>query len=113
MRDIFYDIHKLTLSVKTDILIDAFSVKDDWWVDELNCSKSFCRKKIQMSYDETMKMFNDSCHFVVIERRKILYNDYGEVGFSTLLSPSHFLWIILSVDKLNEIVLKYKLKPKQ
>lgn len=111
-RDIFYDIRTLPLEDKVKIIQDAKDACREWWVDELNCSISWSRRRIKMSYEDVMKKYDQKCHTVVILRRGSDPDQYyGEVGFTTMKGVDHFLWVILDVDKLMEIVDKHKLKP--
>lgn len=106
----FYETTGLSLEEKINLLNDSFKLNRKWWVDELDVSKSYSRQKIEMSYDDILGYFNNSCHFVVIQRNG--YDDpYGEIGFSTLgRDPEYFLWLILELDDLYDITNKYKLE---
>ena len=108
-RDIFYDVSELTLEKRIDIIKKAFSLKTTWWVDILDCKKSFRRKCIEMSFEEIMKKFDEKCHFVVIHRQGNFRfeGDFIEVGFCTINvnEPDYFLWIYVPVDK-KDFILK-------
>lgn len=109
IRDIFYKPHSLSLATRKKIIREAFEVNFEWWVDDC---PGWTRRRIEMSFEDIMKKFDQECHFVVIERRGFDPNEYkGEVGFCTLKGNDHYLWIHLSVENLNEIVKKYQLKP--
>lgn len=108
-NDIFYNIRHLTLSEKVMILNEAYTLRERWWVDILDCNISFARQKIEMSFEDIILKFYEKAHFVVIHRKS--FEHYGEIGFCTLKSPEYFLWINLSVEKLQYIVSKFDLKP--
>jgi hypothetical protein len=108
--DDFYNTRKLTVMQKKAICRWAKSVCYSWWVDILDCTKSFARQKIDMSFTEILKKLKRSGHFVIIHRRDIVrYTDeaeYIEIGFSTMRSPDYFLWILLNTKYLPELKLR-------
>jgi hypothetical protein len=108
-NEIFYNIRHLTLSEKEMILNEAYTLRERWWVDILDCNISFARQKVEMSYNDIMLKFQEKSHFVVIHRK--CFENYGEIGFCTLKSPEYFLWINLAEEKLQYIVSKFDLKP--
>lgn len=108
-HNIFYETHHLSLADKVMLLNDAFAINERWWVDILDCNISFARQKIELSFDDIMLKFHKKAHFVVIHRKG--YEICGEIGFCTLKSPEYFLWIHLSIENLNCIIIKYNLKP--
>jgi hypothetical protein len=108
---VFYDIQKLKIADRKKIISDAFAVNDTWRVDELDCSKSWRRQPIEMSFEDIMKKFDKSCHFTVIHR-KDFSEEYGEVGFCTMSDPSYFLWIYTSLANLETIIANHNLKVK-
>ena len=113
-RDIFYNIEKISFSKRKKLLNDAFKLSSKWNVDKLDCSISWSRQEIEMSFEDIMKKFDAGCHFVVIYRRGFILDEYiGEIGFSTGWGISYFLWIYLEFEKLNELVDKYKLEVKE
>lgn len=95
---------KLSLKQKLDLLRRAVEKCDHWWVDILDCSKSFCRQKIEMSFEEILKKLDNRSHFCIIHRNLPPIKDYLEIGFSTMnaLRPDYFLWIILDIKHLEE-----------
>ena len=113
-RDIFYKTNKLSLKKKIAIINDAKKVSMDWWVDILDCSKSFRRQRFEMSYEDVMEKFNNSCHFVIIHRMHSMHgisgdDENGEIAFSTLKAIDYFLWVNISIENLQKIIKKYKL----
>lgn len=105
----FYKTNGLSLEDKINILNDAYSLNNEWWVDQLDISKSHGREIIEMSYEDVIKHFNDSCHFVVIQRNG--YDEpYGEIGFCTMgKKTEYFLWVILNLENLYYITEKYNM----
>ena len=97
---------------KVSILEDAYKVAIDLHVDILDYNVSFAKQRTEMSFAEVMKKFNNSCHFVVIQRNYPKPGDRGEIGIRTMESPDYFLFIYLSVENLNKIVERYKLGEK-
>ena len=113
-HDIFYKTNNLSLKKKIAIINDAKKVSIDWWVDILDCSKSSMRQRIEMSYEDIMKKFNNSCHFVIIHRMHNFFGingdkEIGEICFSTLKIIDYFLWINISIENLQKIIKKNKL----
>jgi hypothetical protein len=108
MRDIFYNINNLTLKDRRSLIKFAKDNSLDWWVDELDCSKSFARQRIDMPFEEVSKLFKLSSHFVVSNRN----GEYGEIAFCTFKDPDYFLWINVDLDILHQITKKFNLHKK-
>lgn len=97
-----YNVNKLTLEEKRSICYQAKEKCDRWWVDILDCSKSWHRERVDMSFEDIMAKLDHKCHFVIIHR-DLEPENYLEVGFSTLnTGPDYFLWIHLYVKYLDE-----------
>lgn len=92
----------LSIEEKIDLLRRAMQVCEHWWVDILDCSKSWCRQKIDMSFDEIMSMY-DGSHLSVIHR-DLFPENHLEIGFriGEPLGPDYFLWIILDPKHIPE-----------
>ena len=119
--DINYDNH---LSVFKDALKIARKV----FIDELDCSKSFCRKRSNKTLEEMLEMAKDRSlrhHFVFIHRdQSFLPQDfiedgknpnrnYWDIGFSTRVgNPDYFLFIEVEEKDGFDIVEKHNLKVK-
>ncbi len=110
----FYSTSNLTIKAKKELLKYCHSVCTSWWTDILDCKKSCARESVKMGFTTILSMLRKSSHFVIIERRgwPIDGHGYGEIGFSTSSkdSVSHFLFIMISIEDLNELVKKYDLK---
>lgn len=105
----FFNIRDLSLTDKQDLLNQAYEKSSSFWVDHLDCSKSWRRVKVDMTYEEVLTKLESSSHFTVILRNNPLGEVYGEVGFVS--NDSYYLWIILPEDKFMELVSDWKLKP--
>ena len=66
--DIFYNTKNLSLTQKIELLRDCKEVCYTWWVDKLDCSVSTSRQQIEMDFDEVIEKFDESAHFVVVDR---------------------------------------------
>ena len=90
--------NKLTLKQKKELILAAKAVCFEWWVDILDCSKSWYRQKTDMSFEDIMKKFDKTCHFIVIHRNFGREN-HIEVGFCTMgKGPDYFLWINVTME---------------
>lgn len=105
----FFNIRDLSLKSKKDLLNQAYAKSSSFWVDHLDCSKSWSRVKVDMSYEEVLVKFEDSSHFTVILRNNPMGEVYGELGFVS--KDSYYLWIIVPEDKFMQLVSEWKLKP--
>lgn len=99
--------NSLSIDQKRNILLLAKEKCYEWRVDILDCSVSFFRQKIDMSFDEIMGKFNDSCFFSVIHRN-FPPDNYLEIGFSTMRTPEYFLWIYLDIEHIEKFELLCK-----
>ena len=113
MRDIFYDTRDLSLEQKIAILKDCKEICFRWWTDKLDCSVSFARQSIDMTFEEIMEKFDKKAHFVVIDRAffPIDKKKHFEIGFSTMSGIDYFLFLWVENDKMPMIIEKYNLKP--
>jgi len=111
--DIFYNIQELSLLQKTELLNDCKEICIDWWVDKLDCSESFARQRLNMSFDEIMSKLDDSAHFVVIDRSYYPIDEkkHFEIGFRAMTTIDYFLFIWVEDEKMARIIEKYNLKP--
>ena len=94
----FYNTTHLTLEQKVDILHRAKGVCYHWCVDVLDCSKSFCRQPIEMSFEDIMAKYDGS--HLAVSHRCFPPDNYLEIGFRTngkIGEPDYFLWLFLDV----------------
>jgi len=106
-RDIFYDTRGLSYAQKEDLLWKAYSICSKWWLDKLDCSVSWSRQRVQdASFEDAMSHFSDGAHFVVIHRRQVLMIEepHLEVAFRSMEGVDYFLWIIVPLERSDEIV---------
>ena len=112
-ESIFYDVSALDLKAKEKILREAYAVTTDWWVDVLDCRKSFARQTVDMGFEDILSKLTDKwCKFIVIARYDIVEKDhYGEVGFCNMTEDvSYYLWINVSKDDFIKLVENNNLK---
>ncbi len=81
--DIFYDTSKLSRSEREAVLRKAYSIRERWWFDKLDCSESFARRRVKdISFEEVMDHFVEGALMSVIHRRQILPVD-GKYSVNT------------------------------
>ena len=116
--DIFYNINELSFKKKIELLKDAKETCFNWWTDVLDCSKSFARQRVEMSFEEAIRKCNEHTFFTFIHRRgfegwkernEIMDGWRLEVGYRTMTSPDYFLWINCEEDQVDKLAKKYKL----
>lgn len=112
MNDIFYKTD-FSINQKKKIINDAKKKCYEWRVDELDCSKSWARKQIDMSFKDIMEKFDKNCHFTIIKRLprfRPTDKEYIEIDFCTMnIGINYYLWIYIDIDYLDYFVKKYKL----
>ena len=112
-QDFQYNIDFLSRDQQIDIMQYAKSICSEWWVDELCCSKSWARKKIEMSWKDAIDYFRNAkgfCYFSVIKRR-FTEPCYFEIGYRLDNgSRDLFLWINISEDAGDDLINEYSLK---
>jgi hypothetical protein len=110
--DIFYKTRELSLSQKIALIKDCKEICFHWWTDKLDCTQSFARQRIDMTFEEIMNKFDNSAHFVVIDREFCPFDEtkHFEIGFRTMSAIDYFLWIWVEDDKMPVIIEKYNLK---
>jgi len=106
MSDIFYRTNELTLKERKSLLKFAKENSIRWWVDEVDCNKSFERHNIKIPFDEVIKELKMASYLVIANR----HNSYGEIAFCSFDEPDHFVWINVSLDTLHDITKKFKLQ---
>lgn len=91
-----YNTYNLTLLQKISILNRAKEKCIRWWVDELDCYKSFHRRPIYMSFEDIMAKFDQQAIFNIVYRK---IEDCIEISFRSthidVRDPEYFLWIVL------------------
>lgn len=110
-----YNLHHLSIEEKINLLKDAKEISFRWNVDILDCTKSFSRQSISMSFEDILKKAKVGCHFTFIERSLpyFLTEDlfYTEIGFCEMNAnkPDHFLFIFVKQEDAKKLIDKYKL----
>ena len=108
----FYKVGQLDLGTKMDIIMDSIDACYEYHIDILDCNVSWTRQRSDLTLNQMLLKLDDKSYFVFIEREDYFTKGkHGEVGFSTLKDPSHFLFIYMSVGDLNKLKDKYNLKP--
>jgi hypothetical protein len=87
-----YKTQNLTLEQKRDICQLAYESCFNWWVDTLDCSISFHRKRIDLTFEEIMEKLDETSLFFMIHRNLDPEN-HLEVGFRTGSDVEYFLWL--------------------
>ena len=86
-------------------------------VDELDCRKSFLRRKTDKTIEEVLQLgLNNGALFNFIERWCAQYGDidYFDVGLSvTVDGVSYFLWIVVSIEDGESLISQFNLKEKE
>ena len=49
-RDIFYNVHTISFAKRKKLINEAFQLSSHWNVDKLDCSISFSRQRIEMTF---------------------------------------------------------------
>jgi hypothetical protein len=95
-----YNTIKLIIEQKVEILHRAKAVCSHWWVDILDCSKSYRRQQIDMPFEEIMSKFDGRAISVI--HRNLPPENFLEIGFRTSTDPEYFLWLILDTKYIPE-----------
>lgn len=108
--------YKYPKSIARKLILEAKSLSFHHWLDELDCSVSWCRKSTEKTLDEIINLCeNNSAHFTLIERQDTLaryfgHETYYEIGASTLgIGVDYFIWILVSIEDGEKLIKKYKL----
>lgn len=98
-----YETSQLTLEQKQDLCYRAHAICLNWWADILDCNKSFCRQRIECSFEEIMERFDTQAMFSVVHRCNDVEN-YLEIGFRTMTNPDYFLWICVDSQHIETLL---------
>lgn len=114
MSSRFYDVSGFTLKERAALLEQAKELCYEWWVDELDCSKSYARIRKNMPFSEILKKLTTTSLFTIVhrdERGLCSESEYYEFGFTTMGNEvNYYLWIKVSLDKGHELVNNLKLR---
>ena len=112
----FYNVEGLSLDQKVSLLTDCKDISYKWWTDQLDCSVSIARQRIDCSFEAMLERLKEDTHIVVIDRGT--FGSFGdnkehfEIGFRTMDSPvDYFLFIEVESGMMPSILEKYNLKP--
>ena len=109
--DTFYNTQDLSLAQKIALIKDCKEICLQWWADKLDCSVSHHRQKIDMTFEEIMAKFDNSAHFVVIDRKTRALDEkkHFEIAFRTMSKTDYFLFMWVEDEKMPPIIEKYNL----
>lgn len=104
MSNIYYKTN-LTFKKQIELMKYAYSICENWIYEELDCSKSYLRKKVDKNFEDALSIFKKhKTHFCVIFRDVIEDdNKYLEISMTDFEAPSHFLSINLNQSYIPEI----------
>lgn len=111
-QDTFYNTDTLSTDKKIELMEEAKGLCNEWWVDELDCNKSWSRRKIEMSWEDAIERFRNVkgfCFFTIIKRQA--FDNHFEVGYR--IQDNHrdlFLWIIVPEKFSESLIDKYGLE---
>ena len=101
-----FDTNDLPSDRIREIIHRAKKLCTNWQVEILDCTKSFARQKIDMSFEEFMETkFRDEKRFFTVIHRNGFGEDHLEVCFSTMgLGPDYFLYLTVDPGKAAELM---------
>ena len=102
--------------IREKVIRSAIKVAESVRVDELDCSKSFCRTRSQLPVEDAIQIAlkDKNTLFYFIHRDAICTDpEHYDVGFSTMCSsrPDYFLWIWVNIPEGDALIKEFKLKP--
>lgn len=108
----FYSrLNNLTFEEKIKLMREAQELSFNWWVDVLDCSKSFARVRMDIAFEDALALARPDTLFTVIQREPVIKGDkeYFEFGFRTTQSPDYFLWIcVYPVERMFNLLVKHR-----
>ena len=118
VQDTFYDVSKLTIKEKKDLLLDAKEKSFHWHIDKHD--EHGVRQRIKYArFNTILKLLDKKSHYVFINRggnlenynKKSLYEFVLEIGFCTMGRDDgdYFLFINVNKKQLHYFIEKYKL----
>jgi hypothetical protein len=124
MADTFYTLQKITVKKVKEVLQWAYDNNLHMEVDELNCKKSFCRKPSEKTFEQILPLIDSKSagFFGVIHRRHwnafpLLSNTLKYIDVLDFFirgidvgDTEYFFFIFVSVEKLEYLTKKFKLK---
>ena len=111
-QPVFYDISKLSMEGKIELLYDCKEICYKWFANKLDCSVSWARQRFDCTFEEIVGHLKEKSAFVVIDRGTWgdLDNiDHFEVGFRSMETIDYFLFIEVESGKMPPILKKYSL----
>jgi len=96
----FEEVQQLSYDNKMNVLRKAKEIGSDWYVDILNCSEPFKRKRTDVSFEKALSNFkeDDLSHFTII-KRDMFGENYIEICWNTMgFTNDYFIWLHLDLD---------------
>lgn len=106
MSSLFYKHDNLSFKEKKSLMIYAQSLCTTWHYDRLE-EGCMARKPVNIDFIDAINQFKKNDLFTLVLRT--YPNLYAEIGYSTLGSPSNYLWIHVSFEDFQSIIEKFKL----
>lgn len=106
MSSLFYKHDHLSFQEKKDLMIYAKSLCTTWYFDRLE-EGCLARKPVDIDFNDAINLFKKEHLFTLVLRT--YPNLYAEIGYSSLGSPSNYLWINVSFEDFQLIINKFKL----
>jgi hypothetical protein len=108
MSDVHYKTN-LTFAQQIELMKYAKSICQTWIYEELECSISCMRRRVEKDFDDALVIFKEhKTHFCVIFRNVMEHHKYLEISMSDFKTPSSFLWIHLDPSYIPEICKDFK-----
>ena len=100
--------------IREKVIRAAMKVAASVRVDELDCSKSFCRILSKLPVEDAIQIAlkDKNTLFNFIHRDAICTDpEHYDVGFSTMTNrPDYFLWIWVNMPEGDKLIKQFKLK---
>jgi hypothetical protein len=109
-QDVFYHgVGQLSLEQKRALFEAAKASSSRWWADILDCSKSFARQRIELTWEEALGKLDQESMVSVIARVDAPFKPHLEVSYRAMTTPDYFLWVLVPKAKAAAILKKFKL----
>lgn len=77
----------------------------NYWYDILDCSKSFQREKLDISFDDFCSKIDKNSYLTIILRKHVK-DKYIEVTLSTMTDPDYFIWCQIDITNFEKLAQK-------
>lgn len=86
---------------RLDIFNWAYSISFNYWSDILDCSKSFKRQKVDISYEEAIKRVHSKWRMYINDRNERMCI---ELVLSSYTDPEYFIWLNVGFEHKKELL---------